>query len=136
MLHKKKICIECKTPQFIFSNGRCKFCARKHQKPISKVRKKTGERDVFLEIWNERPHVCSNCQAPLGDEPKTFMFSHNKGKGAHDELRLVKSNIDLHCWDCHDARDCRGKDAYNARKNLFLKTLVYLIKFFTFVKYS
>ena len=84
----------------------------KHKPP-----KVTGEREMFLEIWNEREHYCSNgekCKNSkngigmyLGSEPKTFYFSHIKPKSTHPELRLVKSNVDLLCYDCHYERDFR-----------------------------
>lgn len=68
-----------------------------------KFPKKTGEKELFLEIWNERPHYCTNtnCKEYLGEEPLTHYFAHLKSKGAHGELRLNKDNITLLCFDCH-----------------------------------
>lgn len=68
-----------------------------------KFPKPTGERELFLEIWEERPHYCTNkdCQEYLGEEPLTHYFAHLKSKGAHNELRLDKDNIALLCFDCH-----------------------------------
>ena len=38
---KKKTCKTCKTPQYIFSRGRCQSCARREDaKPIAKVSEK------------------------------------------------------------------------------------------------
>ena len=71
------------------------------RKPIKYKRKKTGERETFLEIWEERPHKCVKCNEPLGDEPLAQFFSHIKPKSTHSELRLVKSNIELLCFKCH-----------------------------------
>lgn len=75
--------------------------------PIKRKRKATGEKDLFLEIWNERPHICSNknCQKYLGEEPLAYYFAHIKSKGAYPELRLEKSNLALLCWRCHQAFD-------------------------------
>ena len=66
-------------------------------------RKKTGEWEMFMEIWAERTHYCVNrsCGKFLGEEPKAIYFSHRKSKGAYPSLRLEKSNIDLLCTECH-----------------------------------
>lgn len=61
----------------------------------------TGERELFLKIWNQRLHICNKCGKLLGDEPKPVFFSHIKSKGAHPELRLDPDNIELLCEDCH-----------------------------------
>jgi len=57
---KKKICIDCKTPQYIFSHGRCKMCAAifsgQNKKPKA-VKEPTGEGVVFDQLINERDHV-------------------------------------------------------------------------------
>lgn len=70
-------------------------------KQKKKTKKATGEKSLFLEIWNERPHNCVKCGIFLGYEPKVYYFSHIKSKGSHPELRLDKSNIELLCFDCH-----------------------------------
>lgn len=69
-------------------------------------KKATGEREMFLEIWDERPHICTNpkCKKPLG-EPKVHYFAHIKPKGKYPELRLVKSNVRLLCMECHHELD-------------------------------
>ena len=91
-----------------------------------KFKKPTGEYEVFLQIWEEREHICVNCKTNLDrfvDEetqnPSAMLFSHIKSKGAYDELRLVKSNILLNCPDCHYAHEHIGEEAYNKRKNLY-----------------
>ncbi len=84
-----------------------------------KPRRSTGEAKLFKEIWEEREHVCHNCGIPLGDEMKTFFFMHVKSKGAHGKLRLVKSNIELSCYDCHMAYDRIGIEAYKLRNGLY-----------------
>lgn len=80
-------------------------------------RKSTGEKKLFLEIWNERIHYCINCNEYLGNEAKAHYFSHIKPKGLYPELRLDKSNIQLLCFDCHYAYDFQSKEKYNERKN-------------------
>lgn len=79
-------------------------------------RKSTGEKELFFEIWNERIHICSNCKIHLGNEAKTFHFSHIKPKSTHPELRLNKNNIQLLCYDCHYAHDFQGKEKFAERK--------------------
>lgn len=79
----------------------------KRRSAIKRKRKITGEKGLFLEIWNERPHICSNknCQKHLGEDPMTYYFAHIKSKGAYPELRLEKSNLALLCLTCHQAFD-------------------------------
>lgn len=79
-------------------------------------RKPTGEREMFEEIWEERPHYCEHCGAYLGEEPRAFYFAHVRGKGAHPELRLVKENVRLWCMACHHAHDFGGKEEFERRK--------------------
>ena len=86
------------------------------KKPVKKkFPKKTGEAEMFKQIWEEREHICINCKVYLGEEPIVHYFSHRLGKGANPELRLDKDNIDLLCRDCHYARDFQGKDKFNKR---------------------
>lgn len=68
-------------------------------------RKKTGEAALFHRLWQERPHYCAHCGKHLEDPPRSFYFSHVKGKGAHPELRLDPDNIQLLCFRCHDKYD-------------------------------
>lgn len=79
-------------------------------------RKATGEKALFLEIWEEREHYCDNCKCHLGDEPLVFFFGHIKPKSVYPELRLDKKNIALWCFDCHQAHDHIGMNAFNKRK--------------------
>jgi hypothetical protein len=61
----------------------------------------TGEKKMFLEIWEEREHKCVLCDKFLGWEPNIFYFSHILTKGAYPKFRLNKDNIMLNCMDCH-----------------------------------
>lgn len=82
------------------------------RKTTLKRRKKTGEKEVFLRVWESRPHYCSNpnCKRWLGNEPKAHFFSHIKPKSTHPELRLEESNIQLLCFDCHYEYDFGKKE--------------------------
>lgn len=59
-----------------------------------KQRKKTGERELFREIWAERPHI----SVVSGQVLKGFhiwCFSHILPKGTYPGYRLKKENIVL-----------------------------------------
>jgi len=95
---------------------------KKAQKPLIFAKKMsrckvTGERDLFINIWEIRPHYCTNCGKWLGNEPRTYMFSHRIAKGVNGKERLNPDNIDLLCFDCHFARDMQGEEMFNKRSN-------------------
>lgn len=100
-----KLCIKCNQ-----SRLDSKPKSRVTKKPKIYRKKPTGEREMFLEIWNERPHICTNpsCKKNLGDEPIVHYFSHIKPKGKYPELRLLKTNIRLLCISCHRIEDFGG----------------------------
>lgn len=127
----KKECSECKKTRYIQNKRKnlCSECVFKlshkgktqgevyteRSRKKHKNYKTTGEKALFLEIWNERLHICENCKTPLGEEPKIWMFAHVKPKSVSSSLRLIKENIRLLCYDCHDALDKQGKAAYEKR---------------------
>lgn len=94
--------------------------------PIKKKqRKATGERDMFLEIWNERPHnsqLSGRPLLPIGHRDWIKQFLHVLGKGTYPELRLCKDNILLGLPDEHDNQD---KFAIFVDKKEQLKRKVY-----------
>ena len=104
-------CKSCGDSCLIYDHNKwlCRDCARKRKQ--DRVRELSGRsdfndlRDVFREIWNERPHYCQNCGKWLGNEPKAIFFSHIKSRGAHPELAYEKSNILLYCSECHHRWD-------------------------------
>lgn len=89
-----------------------------------KIKKPTGEYDLFLEIWNEREHRCVNCKDWLSENVsrRSFVkyFSHQKSKGACPELRLEKSNIELNCHTCHDLWEFGDREKFYQRKDMYL----------------
>lgn len=125
-MYKIGVCKNCNIETYIVNAHKtlCKFCnqkrlSRNSEKPnIKKVyrKKPTGEKDLFLEIWNERSHTCINCSRYLGLEAKTFYFSHIKPKSTHPHLRLDKTNIQLLCFDCHYLFDNSTKANYDKKK--------------------
>jgi len=92
-----------------------------------KFKKATGEWDMFMEIWDEKPHNCENCRCNLGDKPEAFMFSHIITKGSNSSLRLVKDNIEVLCYSCHqkwefgDLDTKRSFKASKTKRNLLKK---------------
>jgi len=85
-------------------------------KGLKRVRKPTGEAVMFLKIWAERAHICTNCGAGLGNEARTYYFSHIKSKGAHPELRLKADNIQLLCFECHSLFDTGTQKQFQERR--------------------
>jgi len=68
-------------------------------------KKNTGEKNVFEEIRNERPHYCTICNKYI-TEAQARCFAHLLAKGMYPKYRLNKDNIALVCWpDCHKAID-------------------------------
>jgi len=89
------------------------------RKPIKKKFKKaSGEAELFKSIWDSRPHYCEHCGIYLGNVMYSWFFSHRRAKSIAPELRLDPNNLDLWCRLCHDAWGNRGKEAFEARKNI------------------
>ena len=95
-------------------------------------KKKTGEWELFMEIWNERPHVCVKCNKRLGNIPQPIFFSHILTKGRTPELRLNKDNIELLCsehhmeWETGDLETKRNFP-WDEKKKELVKTHNYLL---------
>jgi 5-methylcytosine-specific restriction endonuclease McrA len=121
-------CSDCKKHTWIQNKTKvlCAFCVYKRNhggktmaeviiersRKKKPVRKNTGERELFMEIWHERNHFCENCGDVL-HEPQTHNFAHKKPKSTHPHLRLVKTNIMLLCYQCHYAYDHQGKQTFD-----------------------
>lgn len=79
-------------------------------KPKKKAYKSTGERALFIEIWNERKRESFLTGEKL---PFTFdfrYFAHVLPKGGYPSYRLNKENIVLLLPSEHHAQHSRGKD--------------------------
>lgn len=78
----------------------------KTKKAYKYNRKPTGEKQIFLEIWNERPHSSqiSNDHIP-SPTPSNFLHVLPKALNKYPKLKLDKQNIILateqehHFWD-------------------------------------
>lgn len=79
-------------------------------------RKPTGERELFLKIWEEREHYCTNCKTFLGHAPMAHYFSHIIPKSRDASKRLDPDNIQLLCVVCHYTHDFRGKEKFEERQ--------------------
>ncbi len=55
---------------------------------------------IYLEVWQERQHICENCTAPI-HKPTLLNFHHLAEKRNYPTLRHLKINIALLCADCH-----------------------------------
>ena len=75
----------------------------------------TGEKDLFLEIWEERAHVSQISGKHLGDTPRAHYFAHILGKGAYPGFRLRKDNIVLMTIEEHSIFDHSGKSKDDSR---------------------
>ena len=75
----------------------------------------TGERELFLKIWQQREHVCTNCGIHLGDEPLAQFFSHIIPKSRGKQYRLDPENISLLCFPCHQLYDHGTRAQFEAR---------------------
>ena len=83
---------------------------RLKRKPMRRNSSKVNHdqmKNFFISIWNERKnHRCANCNAFLGNEPRTYMFDHilEKGMSKYKHLVLEKDNIHYLCLHCHDEK--------------------------------
>ena len=112
---KKKNCKECGKEDYIFSKGRCKYCASKsYKKPgPSKNAKEKIDLDTafYKELWSERPHYCEECDKDLGSKWERYMFSHILSKGSQPRLRHNKENVNILCLECHQSWEFGDKKA-------------------------
>lgn len=75
---------------------------------VNKKYKPTGEKQLFLDIWNSRKHECCVCGSNI-NEMSTYCFAHILPKGMYPEYRLTKANIALVCsMKCHNEVDGRS----------------------------
>lgn len=87
------------------TNRTKKLCDTCNNKRLNSAKVKVqklpkGELQVFIEIWNERPHISEVSGIAL----KAFNvcnFSHILTKGAYPGFRLKKENIVLKTFDEH-----------------------------------
>lgn len=65
--------------------------------PLKKTRKKTGELDVFNQIWEQREHISELSERGLEEFKNTDfypnLFAHVLDKNKYSKFRLRKDNI-------------------------------------------
>lgn len=88
-----------------FFGKKCGVCRQKtyDRNRVYKQLKPTGQKELFLEIWNERDHVSGVSGKPLFGFSFTY-FSHvlPKGKNQYPKFKLYKKNIMLKTWEEHE----------------------------------
>jgi len=57
---------------------------------------KRDYKELYAEIWNERPHKCQVCGIAIKD-PVVHNFAHIRSKGARPDLKYDKANIRILC---------------------------------------
>lgn len=80
------------------------------RKPMKKVRKPSGQKQVFERIWNSRPHKCFVSGVTI-HEPTASVFSHVLPKGMYPDYKLDERNIVLLTPRHHDLWHNAGKEA-------------------------
>lgn len=74
------------------------------KKAKKKKIKKTNpglQKQMFIEIWQEREHYSELSGEFLGDEMNAWFFAHVLSKGSYPHLKLVKENIMLATQEEH-----------------------------------
>jgi hypothetical protein len=66
-----------------------------YPKPEKKQKPKKEQKDMFLQIWEEREHISELSGEYLGEEPNVWYFAHILGKGAYPQAKHDKENIML-----------------------------------------
>lgn len=89
----------------------------KAKKPYRYKRKPTGEKQVFEEIWNERPHKSQISGDPIHEAyPIYFLHVLPKAQNKYPKLKLEKQNIVLGTADEHYDWDHNRKAIENDPK--------------------
>lgn len=81
-----------------------KISTKQRAKNIAKIRDSREMRELFLQIWNERPRYSEVSGEWLGNAPLTWMFDHLLEKSKYPQFRLEKNNIALVTFEEHEAK--------------------------------
>ena len=65
-----------------------------------KKKPKWSQKELFMEVWNEREHKCVECNRYL-TTPRAHNFDHIKSKWSRIDLKYDKDNIQIVCFKCH-----------------------------------
>lgn len=96
------------------NKGYCRDCLQSNgDKPkkssFTHKFKKSGQLEMFIEIWNERKHVSWVSGDPI-HEFNVKCFAHVLPKGTYTKWKLNKDNIVLMTEDEHDAQHFQPKE--------------------------
>lgn len=100
-INKIGICSNCNKNGVITkpSLGLCYKCNNRRLSDGKESKQASGQYQMFLEIWDERPHVSFVSGQPLdkyyGGKLFVNMFAHVLSKGAFPNFKLKKENIVL-----------------------------------------
>ena len=100
-INKLGLCSNCNKNGVITkpSLGLCYKCNNKRLQSGKEKKQASGQYEMFLEIWNERPHVSFVSGKPLdkwfGGKLFVNLFAHVLSKGAFPKYKLNKENIVL-----------------------------------------
>jgi ribosomal protein L37E len=113
---RKKICVECGKETYIFSKGRCKFCASKSY--AKKKNDRTNLNDFFKkeELKLSKKLICENCGVPL---KSTFMRSniaHILPKQRYKSVSDNPNNILYLCSFKDNGNNCHSHFDFGGNK--------------------
>lgn len=81
---------------------------KRKSKPKEQIEQEKEDKEamwqMFLEIWNERPHYCEETGIQIYGEPLTTMFHHvlEKEENKYPQFKLCKWNIMILLPEIHD----------------------------------
>lgn len=61
-----------------------------------------GNAKFYAYCLRHKPLVCENCGKPIRN-PSATNVSHILTRGAHPEMAFDPRNINILCWECHNA---------------------------------
>lgn len=69
----------------------------------------------YLYMWDNKPHICENCQLPLRHYSAKFI-SHIFTKGGFPEMAHDPRNCNILCFDCHNLWEYGSKEERKAMR--------------------
>jgi len=111
---KRKICSECGEEKFIFSKGKCDFCASKTFKPIqqSKIKSKPkpkGNKEELNQFFDKHILILSkNPYSTTGEKifnPSRLNIAHLLPKRNHKSVATIDENVVYLTWQEHTSFD-------------------------------
>jgi hypothetical protein len=135
MKYSIKLCLVegCNNPRF--SNGCCKnhtirkpllsnstipYKRKTEQKPLKDLDIKLEMRNLFLKMWNEKPHISEISGINLGSVASSAFFHHILPKSKYSKGMLDEENIIILSMDEHNnvENDMYKYEEINKRREL------------------